>query len=436
MLDLAAPGSDGSAQTPAQTGLLIGGTGPSPGGIAGVHFRTATQSGYTDAAGTFRYLDGESVTFSVADVDFHATPGKAMLSPWQLATAGTCTPSAELTQLLVLLYSLDTDGDPSNGTQIEAAPMGATQRTFASLSASDVDALITQLGGHGVAPDGGLEPDGGALTPIAGEEALIEFINQMDYETWQELSKDTFTLLTAEERSQGVTTDGTNWIFTWQEGFQVTDQDYNVLVQNNLAIPAQLLAEGIDHIGDGDYANGHIYAGTEDETSPPSKPTIQEFNGQLGQTDLDFVQDFPLSATDLIDGCPWVGADGTSGRLYTSQYHDASVIYVYDMSTGAALTPIPLTTVIHSVQGGKVFEGSLYASVNDGNADIFKIDLATGVVTFLFGLGPIGEEEGCVFLQRPDGTLFHTLNVASDRLGVEFRHHQRTVEPLRKSVCP
>ena len=57
-----------------------------------------------------------------------------------------------------------------------------------------------------------------------------------------------------------------------------------------------------------------------------------------------------------------------------------------------------------------MFEGSLYASTNDTDGDIYKIDLATGVTTFLMSVASGGEQEGCAFLQRSDGSLFHTLD--------------------------
>src|ERR1035437_6994894 len=60
---------------PVLSGQLVGGTGPYPGAITGVHFRSSTQSGFTDGTGTFRYVEGETVTFGVADVDFRPVTG-------------------------------------------------------------------------------------------------------------------------------------------------------------------------------------------------------------------------------------------------------------------------------------------------------------------------------------------------------------------------
>src|SRR5262245_36348156 len=75
---------------PVVSGQLIGGTGANPGAIKGVHYRTATQSGFTDKDGIFRYVEGETVKFGIADVDFDPARGAPAVSPWQLAGDGRC----------------------------------------------------------------------------------------------------------------------------------------------------------------------------------------------------------------------------------------------------------------------------------------------------------------------------------------------------------
>src|SRR6185503_16642251 len=62
--------SDDGGPTPSgpKSGVLIGGTGPSPGAIAGIAYRSGKEEGVTDGSGTFRYEDGGSITFSIAGV--------------------------------------------------------------------------------------------------------------------------------------------------------------------------------------------------------------------------------------------------------------------------------------------------------------------------------------------------------------------------------
>lgn len=402
---------------PVLSGQLVGGTGPYPGAITGVHFRSSTQSGFTDGTGTFRYVEGETVTFGVADVDFRPVTGAPMLSPWQLAAPGQCTQSPELARLLVLLYSLDSDDDPATGTEVPAVSPGATPRPLATLSDADVAALVSQL-----IPGRSLV-DAGAAVDL--------FITQMDGELWQQIGVDEFPGLTGAVRSQGVATDGASWYFSWQRGIQRTDLDYATQTDRTPAIPPALQLLGDNHIGDLDYWNGTIYAAIEDgpEYLHPHIVLYDAASLTAGQT-------YPLSTTLLTQGVPWVAVDGPRGTLYVAEWDPTPVIFVLDLATVTYTRSIPLHTTLGRIQGGKVFEGSLYVSTDDAAKDIFKINLETGTVIPLFAFNQNFEEEGLVFLSRPDGSLLHTLNVTNPVRGTELRHHQRTQLPLRQAVCP
>ncbi len=434
--DAASPDAwlDATVDAGVQSGTLIGGTGPYPGAIQGVHYRTATQSGYTSAAGGFAYLAGETVTFSVADVDFAPTPGTAYVSPWQLASPQTCAPSSELTSLLMMLYSLDQDGDPTDGTQIPEATMGSSpRRAFSSLSPSDIQALVSQLV-PGRA-DAGLPVDGGT--------AIVDYVTQMDDEVWQQVGLDTFTGTDAVYRTQGVATDGTDFYFTWQLGFEKTDLAYDTLEKNLDAIPVVISAADYDdHIGDVDCWNGSIYAGLEDdgtgESTPYTHPRIAQYDA-----DLNYVQSWPLSDTLMNQGVPWVAVDGPNSHLIIANWSPTPALYILDLSTTNYLYSIPLSQQLVDIQGAKLFEGSLYTSAFDGPMTIAKVDMQTGVVIVLWRMTDPGydlpsgaEEEGCVFLAMADGSQFHTLNNDKDDLAVQLRHHQRIRDPLRKLVCP
>ncbi|HVO31117.1 MAG TPA: hypothetical protein VMV18_10285 [bacterium] len=396
------------------SGQLVGGTGAYPGAISGVRFRTPTQSGVTDAAGTFQYRAGETVTFSVADVDFRAATGAPMLSAWQLSANGTCAQSADLVRALVLLASLDIDGDPTNGTAIPTPTPGATQRSLASLSDADVATLVASL-----IP---------GRTLVTDSAATNAFITQMDGELWAQIGSDTFSLLDGLKRSQGVTTDGTSWFFSWEKGLQHTDLAYNVITDNILAIPLAQAALGDNHIGDIDYANGSLYVPLEDGSA-----YVHPYLASYDPTTLTSTAVVAVDNTLMTAGVPWVAADAARSSLYIAQWDPTPSLYVYDMATMAYVRSIPLSTTLARIQGAKVFEGSLYASTDDSAKDIYKINLETGTVIPLFALNLSTEEEGLAFLARPDGSLMHTLNVSG--LGMDFRHHQRTRAPLRQSVC-
>jgi len=131
--------SDGDGAAEASGALMAG-------GAQGVHYRTPTRSGTTDAAGTFKYLPGETVTFSIGAIELGSVPGASSITLFTLA-GGTppttelalrreldrarrnATPFVRAVNIQWLLLGLDADHDPSNGLDVrgaEALLSGAT----------------------------------------------------------------------------------------------------------------------------------------------------------------------------------------------------------------------------------------------------------------------------------------------------------------------
>ena len=88
--------------------------------VQGLHYDTATQHGDTDANGKFQYLPGESVTFSVGNIKFAATSAQPIVTPLEIAATKNAT-DQRVTNMLVLLQSLDADGNASNGISIPSS---------------------------------------------------------------------------------------------------------------------------------------------------------------------------------------------------------------------------------------------------------------------------------------------------------------------------
>jgi hypothetical protein len=126
----ASPSSSGtgSGTTPPATGTP---TPPATGGntpavllglfldsaVSNIKYKTATQSGTTNALGQFNYVAGETVTFSVGAVTLPPTPAAATITPLSLANT-TDMGNSTVLNLLVFLQSLDDDGIPGNGIKI------------------------------------------------------------------------------------------------------------------------------------------------------------------------------------------------------------------------------------------------------------------------------------------------------------------------------
>ncbi|NNF98043.1 MAG: hypothetical protein HKM93_01570 [Desulfobacteraceae bacterium] len=121
-------GSDGSEL---QTGSFIDGP------VAGLAYETDTQSGETNTDGNFFYFEGETVRFSVGDIEIGEAAGAATITPFDLAGLTPPTAAIEICRLVnqfynansptlynrvvniaVFLQTLDEDGDAANGIVI------------------------------------------------------------------------------------------------------------------------------------------------------------------------------------------------------------------------------------------------------------------------------------------------------------------------------
>lgn len=99
--------------------------------VAGLAYATPSGSGVTDVSGTYRYRDGEAITFSIGGIALGTAPGAPAISPFDLVGA---TPPASAravreelqnqldvtafdraANIAFFLASLDADGDPANG---------------------------------------------------------------------------------------------------------------------------------------------------------------------------------------------------------------------------------------------------------------------------------------------------------------------------------
>ena len=133
-------GGDGSDEAPELSGVF------QMGGISGLHYATPTRSGLTAANGTFKYLEGETVTFSARGIRLGDAPGSATINPFTLVgltpprteaalrgeldrASRTTSAFVRATNITRLLIALDLDHDPANGIDLRgraAPPAGAT----------------------------------------------------------------------------------------------------------------------------------------------------------------------------------------------------------------------------------------------------------------------------------------------------------------------
>ncbi|MEM7208197.1 MAG: hypothetical protein AAF434_10255 [Pseudomonadota bacterium] len=85
--------------------------------VEGIRYRTRTESGVTDANGTFRYRDGEIVTFSAGGLLLGGFLGRARITPIETSFAFS-TEEPRVRNVIRLLQTLDDDNNPDNGIKM------------------------------------------------------------------------------------------------------------------------------------------------------------------------------------------------------------------------------------------------------------------------------------------------------------------------------
>ena len=271
-----------------------------------------------------------------------------------------------------------------------------------------------------------------ALFPLASASAS-GWTRLPGYQTW--------TLVTALERGQGVSTDGTYYYFSGTYSLdKATVNGINDVTSNATAIPSQLSSQyGSNHIGDNDYYGGYVITGIEDG-SAYQHPLLALFNASNLSYTGRYVQ-LPLNL--MPGGVPWVAVDAAAGLVYTAPWNQSAadgsdhlVVYsLHDLLTlpaGAALPvlrTVKLSQPLSRIQGAKVWRGQLWASADiAGNKSVWTIDPTTGATAeqFTQDVQPNDEVEGLVALDLgPSGGQLHILNVGSGwkSIFLYFQHY-------------
>lgn len=252
-------------------------------------------------------------------------------------------------------------------------------------------------------------------------------------ETWREVGVTYFPAPQGLLRSQGMTTDGKSWYFSWQGGLEHTTNAYLETTAAPMAIPAPLVAQGSNHIGDIDYDKGTLVVPIEDG-SAYRHPYLARYDAT---TLLPLSYD-PVSTSLQPDGVPWVAVNTRRGEAMTAPWENPTQINVFAIGDHMRfLRAIPLQHPLSRIQGAKLLDGALIASVDDTAKSVYRIDLDTGAITKLFSLNQTGEIEGISIRPTPDGALVHVLFIHGslrDPQDVQVSLHHWA--PNTPSECP
>jgi hypothetical protein len=259
---------------------------------------------------------------------------------------------------------------------------------------------------------------------------------------WRTVATDTFRLPQGLLRSQGVTSDGRGWVFSWQGGLERTDDAFLTQAVGTLppdvAVQPEIHPDGSNHVGgnhvgDVDTWHGLVYAPVEDggqnlgvtQANAPEyqRPYLALYDAKtLAYTGVRYALPLSLHAA----GVPWVAVNGRRHELYTAEWdmpHDRLNVFdlqarfrgFVDLHYPASFGP---AFHLSRIQGAKVLGDHLYATRDDAAKSLFRIDLETGDVEKVLELAPgvPAEMEGLAVRSTPDGARLHLLLVLHNKV--------------------
>ena len=103
--------------------------------VSGLDYQgSRTASGSTDEDGQFNYTQGETISFSIGALELGAAEGAEILTPLSITDGASSVQDQRVNNKLILLQTLDADGDLNNGIQLTSAISAEV-----SLHAPDID---------------------------------------------------------------------------------------------------------------------------------------------------------------------------------------------------------------------------------------------------------------------------------------------------------
>lgn len=121
-------GAGGFGPVATSTGVFL----DSP--VAGLNYTARSFEGETDEAGEFRYRHGEEVSFAIGELYLGEAQAAPVLTPLSITEGAESADDQIVKNKLILLQTLDEDGDLNNGIQISE-----DIREIVSAHAADID---------------------------------------------------------------------------------------------------------------------------------------------------------------------------------------------------------------------------------------------------------------------------------------------------------
>ena len=171
---------------------------------------------------------------------------------------------------------------------------------------------------------------------------------------------------------QGVCTENGYYWVSGSTTLSKYDSNWNLLAENKEPFEGYTLE--VNHIGDIDVYNNELYLGVEYFMDGVGKNIqVAVYDGDT----LKLKRVFPFKADTGQSECSGIAVDPDSKTVYMTSWIDDSssdYLYMYDLDTGNYKGSLKMDPVPKWLQGIAYYNGNLYVTSDDGDADKDKPD--------------------------------------------------------------
>ena len=207
---------------------------------------------------------------------------------------------------------------------------------------------------------------------------------------------------------QGICAEGGNYWVSGSGTLAKYDSNWNLVAENTDPFEGYTLE--VNHIGDIDVYNNELYLGVEYFMDGVGKNIqVAVYDGDT----LKLKRVFPFRADTGQQECSGIAVDSESRTVYMTSWIDdesSEYLYMYDLDTGDYTGKVKMQPGPKWLQGVACYNGSLYVTSDDGDADenapdhMYRVDLSksgdTGKVSLEKTFDDVkrqGEIEGLTF---------------------------------------
>lgn len=168
---------------------------------------------------------------------------------------------------------------------------------------------------------------------------------------------------------QGIATDGERYFVSGSTALYIYSKDGDLLESNE--DPFADLAMAANHIGDISVHGGQLFAGIEwFEDGRGRDIQIAIFDAET----LAFKRSVPWEPDSGQVEVSAVVVDAENGLVWMTDWVNGSYVYRYDLASGRYAGKLHLRPVPQWQQGIAVFDGSLFVTADDGDAEEGEVD--------------------------------------------------------------